>query len=269
MVQSRYTLWNIYLQTWKPWSLPKAYIWGQKPLSEPSFHVSFIALGIQISFTYSGYIMIRSPISIVLSGYLKILNPLCLESNLIKACTILINLCLLVGGCSRLTLTTYKEDPVNCTTAPFAPMIDGVALIPITYTTAAFGLVGVIIMKQFPEWGLASLGTASLSGVFGIYTFRSSAYGWTETAKCRREQRKRREQDWRYWDLHRQKKTRPFWDRFYARTFLGLRPLFFWVIIDLRSDVARYQSLAAGIVVQWYVQHWRDSLWHYRRHWVV
>ena len=143
--------------------------------------------------------MSRSPISIVLSRHLKILNPLCLESNLGKACAILIVLCLLVGGCSRLTLTTYREDPVNCTTVPFAPLIDSVALLPITYTTAVFSLGGVIITEHYNfTLGLVALSAAVLSGALGIYTFKSSSYGWTETAKCSRKRRKRREQDWKY-----------------------------------------------------------------------
>ena len=144
--------------------------------------------------------MIRSPISIILSRHLKILNPLCLKSNLGKSCTILITLCLLVGGCSRLTLTTYKKDPVNCTSVPFAPMVDSVALLPITFTTVVFGLGGVIIMDHYNSatLGLTALSAAVLSGALGIYTFKSSYYGWTETAKCSRKRRKRREQDWKY-----------------------------------------------------------------------
>ncbi len=103
-------------------------------------------------------------------------------------------LSILLSGCSRMTIRTYEEYPHSCTEIPLAPLIDTAALVPIGITSFVFFLGGLIIMEHNAMGGLGALLSAGLAGTAGGYTIRSSAYGWSETAKCRREMEKQTKQ---------------------------------------------------------------------------
>jgi hypothetical protein len=94
-------------------------------------------------------------------------------------------LCILASGCSRLTVKTHQEYGEQCTEVPLAAVVDAAALFPLSFTTAVFGVGGMIIMEHNAIGGLLALGSAALTGALTLYTGGSVAYGWRETAKCR------------------------------------------------------------------------------------
>jgi hypothetical protein len=97
---------------------------------------------------------------------------------------------LLTTGCARLSVKTYKEHRQHCTTIPYASVLDAASLVPAYLSSMVYSLGGVIIMPYNVLGGLGALATAGLMGIPIFYLKQSAAYGWTQTAKCRRELKK-------------------------------------------------------------------------------
>lgn len=86
-----------------------------------------------------------------------------------------------------MTVKTFKEHRQNCTKYPVASFIDIAALYPLIPTTIVFLIGGMIIMPHNSLEGTAALATGALAGATSGYAVNSSAYGFKETTKCRRE----------------------------------------------------------------------------------